>query len=255
MPRYFIKLLYNGSNYNGWQSQKNTANTIQEVINTKLSILLGSDTEVVGCGRTDTGVHAKKYYAHFDGSKSDLHQAQNNLVYKLNKILPLDIAIINLFPVNENASARFDATHRTYEYYIHRQKNPFLVNASLYVFGELDMDLMNEAAAHFLTVWDFTSFSKLNTQNKTNMCTVIEARWIKINEVQYMFTITANRFLRNMVRAIVGTLLDVGRKKISLQNFKAIVEMQDRSSAGMSVPAHALYLVDVQYPKTFFNGE
>ena len=255
MPRYFIQLLYNGANYNGWQVQSNTPNTIQQVLNDKLSILLGKKTEVVGCGRTDTGVHAKNYFAHFDCDQANIHEKECNLVYKLNKILPLDIAVKNVFPVKDEASSRFDAESRTYEYYIHRYKDPFLFNNSLYVFGKLDIELMNVASEYLLSVTDFTSFSKVNTQNKTNNCKVTYAKWKMISENEYVFQITANRFLRNMVRAIVGTLLEIGKEKLTYENFKTIISSQNRSAAGMSVPAHALYLVHIQYPETIFYGK
>lgn len=254
MPRYFIQISYNGTNYNGWQKQENTPHTVQQVLQEKLSMIAGNTIEVVGCGRTDTGVHAKDYFAHFDSDKPDLHLPEANYVYKLNKVLPFEIAVKRIYSVKEDASARFDAECRTYDYFIHRQKNPFIYNSSLYVFGKLDIELMNTAAEYLLSVIDFTSFSKVNTQNKTNNCTVTFAKWIRINEEEYVFKITANRFLRNMVRAIVGTLLEVGKGKITLDAFKAIVASKNRSDAGMSVPGHALYLVNIQYPETIFNN-
>jgi tRNA pseudouridine38-40 synthase len=253
MPRYFIQLAYNGANYNGWQEQDNTPHTVQQVIREKLSMILGEAIEITGCGRTDTGVHAKDYYAHFDSEKNDLHLLSSNCVYKLNKVLPYEIAVKQIYAVKPEASARFDAEWRSYDYYIHRQKDPFLFNTSMYVFGELDFDLMNAAAAHLLTVIDFTSFSKVNTQTFTNNCTVTEARWEKLNDHEYVFRITANRFLRNMVRAIVGTLLEAGRGKLSIDQFKAICESKNRSEAGMSAPGHALYLTHIHYPETIFN--
>lgn len=253
MPRYFIQLAYNGANYNGWQEQDNTPHTVQQVIREKLSMILGEAVEITGCGRTDTGVHAKDYFAHFDSAKTDLHVTTSNYLYKLNKVLPYEIAIKNIYPVKEDASSRFDAQWRSYEYCIHRSKDPFLFDSSLYVFGDLDFERMNAAAAHLLTVTDFTSFSKVNTQTFTNNCTVTEARWIRINDNEYLFRITANRFLRNMVRAIVGTLLETGKAKLSIEQFKAIVESKNRSAAGMSAPAHALYLTHIHYPETIFN--
>jgi tRNA pseudouridine38-40 synthase len=253
MPRYFIKLAYNGFAYHGWQIQDNTAATVQEVIQNKLSLLLGTPTEIVGCGRTDTGVHAKTYYAHFDNPNTDLVSLEKNLVFKLNKVLPDDISIDEITRVKDNASARFDATSRTYDYLIHRHKNPFLTNASLYLFGQLNIDLMNEAAQTLLLYEDFTSFSKVNTQTFTNNCEITSAKFIKLNENEYVFKITANRFLRNMVRAIVGTLLEVGKNKITVDEFKKIIESKNRSHAGMSAPAHALYLSEITYPSTIFN--
>lgn len=253
MPRYFIQLAYNGTNYNGWQEQDNTPNTIQQVLREKLSMILSETIEIVGCGRTDTGVHAKDYFAHFDSEKTNLHLPEANCLYKLNKVLPYEIAAKNIYWVKDTASARFDAQWRSYEYYIHRSKDPFIYNSSLYVFGKLNVELMNEAAQYLLSVTDFTSFSKVNTQTHTNNCTVTQAQWVKLNEEEFVFKITANRFLRNMVRAIVGTLLEVGKEKMSIEEFKQIVESKNRSAAGMSAPGHALYLTHIQYPETIFN--
>ncbi len=254
MPRYFIQLSYNGTNYNGWQKQENTPNTVQQVLHEKLSMIMGRNIEVVGCGRTDTGVHARDYFAHFDCDKTDLHLPESNYVYKLNKVLPFEIAAKKIYVVNDSASARFDAESRTYDYLIHRSKNPFIFNSSLYVYGHLNVELMNTAAEHLLAVIDFTSFSKVNTQNKTNNCSVTFAKWIKLNDDEYVFKITANRFLRNMVRAIVGTLLEIGKEKITLEEFKTIIANKNRSDAGMSAPAHALYLVHIQYPEALLNN-
>ncbi len=253
MPRYFVQLAYNGANYNGWQIQENTPNTIQEVLQNKLSLVFSETIDVVGCGRTDTGVHAKDYIAHFDSTKPHLHLPESNSVYKLNKILPHDIAIKSIRKVTDNANARFDAIERSYEYYLHQSKNPFLTQQSLYVFGAIDFEAMNLAASYLLNVTEFTSFSKVNTQTYTNNCKVTYAQWHCINEHEYVFKISANRFLRNMVRAIVGTLLDVGKHKISLEEFKTIIEQKNRSEAGMSVPAHALFLTNILYPEHLFN--
>jgi len=252
MPRYFIQLAYNGAPYNGWQVQDNTPYTVQQIIQEKLSIILGEPISIVGCGRTDTGVHAKDYYAHFDSSKPNLHLDESNCVYKLNKILPYEIAINSIQLVNDAANARFDAICRSYEYFIHQRKNPFLTNSSYYVFGNLDIQAMNEAAACLLTVVDFTSFSKLNTQTKTNNCAVTQAGWVKLNDAEFVFKIRANRFLHNMVRSIVGTLLQIGKGKMTLEEFKIVIDNKNRSDAGMSVPAHALYLSHIQYPNTIF---
>lgn len=254
MPRYFIQLAYNGTNFHGWQVQDNTPLTVQHVLQEKMSMIIGHSIEVVGCGRTDAGVHAKDYYAHFDSEKTDLH-TDKNYVYKLNKVLPFEIAIKKIYSVKDEASARFDAVSRTYDYLIHRSKSPFLFNSSLYVFGDIDFKAMNEAASYLLTVEDFTSFSKVNTQTFTNNCTVTFAQWIKQNEDEYVFKISANRFLRNMVRAIVGTLLEVGKGKLTIEEFKTIVNNKNRSDAGMSAPGHALYLTDIQYPEIIFNVE
>ena len=252
MPRYFIQLCYNGTTYNGWQVQDNTKNTIQHILQEKLSIIFSEPIDLVGCGRTDAGVSAKDYYAHFDCLITDLHLPETNYIYKLNKILPFEIAIKKIYNVNETANARFDAEFRTYNYLIHTYKNPFLFQSSLFVYGDLNIDLMNEAANYLLSVIDFTSFSKVNTQNKTNNCNVIFAQWIKQNEHEYVFKITANRFLRNMVRAVVGTLLEVGKRKITLEEFKTIIDNKNRSDAGMSVNAYALYLTEITYPTSIF---
>jgi tRNA pseudouridine38-40 synthase len=253
MPRYFIQLAYNGTNYNGWQAQDNTTETVQQILQEKMTMIIGEPVEVTGCGRTDAGVHAKAYYAHFDSTKTDLHLPGTNYVYKLNKVLPFQVAVSRIRPVKSEASARFDAERRTYDYLVHRAKDPFLFDRSLYVFGEIDFDAMNEAAACLLETEDFTSFSKVNTQTHTNNCKVTFAQWLKQNENEYVFRITANRFLRNMVRAIVGTLLEVGKGKMNLQEFKTIIQNKNRSDAGMSVPGHALYLTHIQYPETIFN--
>lgn len=254
MPRYFIQLAYNGANYNGWQSQHNTQKTIQQILQNGMAIIFGQDIKIVGCGRTDTGVHAKHYVAHFDSDLTDLH-LNNHYVYKLNKITPFDISVKKIILVKNGSNARFDAESRTYEYFLHQFKNPFLYERSYYVPFQLNITLMNQAASYLLTVDDFTSFSKTNTQVKSNQCIVSYAQWMQINETEFVFKITANRFLRNMVRAIVGTLLEVGKEKISLEDFKLIVAGKNRSLAGMSAPAHALYLTHIQYPSYLVDGE
>ncbi len=253
MPRYFIQLAYNGTNYNGWQVQDNTTETVQQILQEKMTMIIGEPIEVVGCGRTDAGVHAKDYYAHFDSIKTDLHLPGTNYVYKLNKVLPFQISVSKIRWVKDEASARFDAELRTYDYLVHRFKNPFLFDRSLYVFGEINVEAMNEAAACLLGTQDFTSFSKVNTQTHTNNCNVTYAQWLRQNDNEYVFRITANRFLRNMVRAIVGTLLEVGKGKMNLEEFKTIIQNKNRSDAGMSAPGHALYLTHIQYPEVIFN--
>ena len=234
--------------------QKNTAATVQEHIQNNLSTILQEKIEIVGCGRTDTGVHAKQYYAHFDTEKSDLQQNKQHWLFKLNKISSPDIAFHDLQKVHESASARFDALSRTYEYHIHQQKNVFLVDYSWLCSIDFNLEKMNEAASYLLNVEDFTSFSKVNTQTHTNNCKVFIAVWKKEND-KLIFTIKANRFLRNMVRAIVGTLLDVGEGKTNLEEFKNIVQSKNRNNAGKSVPAHGLYLTEIEYPTTIFIGE
>ncbi len=252
MNRYFIELSYKGTNYNGWQVQANTPNTIQQVLTEKLSMYLKEIIEITGCGRTDTGVHAKNYFAHFDYSGVEIKNNLNQCLYKLNTILPNDIGVQNIFLVKETAHARFDARSRTYHYFLHQKKNPFIEESSWYQYGEIDFTLMNKAAEILLSTTDFTSFSKLNTQVKNNNCWVKSAQWKKINENEWCFEITAARFLRNMVRAIVGTLLLVGRNKINIEDFKKIIEQKNRTEAGMSVPAHGLFLVNIIYPSELF---
>ncbi len=245
--RYFITLAYNGTNYHGWQIQPN-ANSVQETLEQALSTILGRPIFIVGAGRTDTGVHAKKMIAHFD--VEDELTDTFGLVSRLNKFLPPDISINKIERVSDDLHARFSAISRTYKYYITTQKNPFTTNMAWQTFGTLDFDKMNEAARCLFNYIDFTSFSKLHTDTKTNNCKIMQAEWTKIDENEFVFTIRADRFLRNMVRAIVGTLVDVGRGKISIDEFCKIIEKKDRCSAGSSMPAHALFLVDVEYPQS-----
>ena len=252
MARYFLTLSYNGANFNGWQIQNNTPNTVQQILEEKLSMLLKEKIEFVGCGRTDTGVNAKNYVAHFESACKDLMENKEHWIYKFNTLLPAQISVQNIQPVTLGAHARYDAFSRTYYYFIHQAKNPFIDNFSLYVYGDIDFDLMNKAAEILLEYSDFTSFSKLHTQNKTNTCTITKAVWLKSNVGQWRFTISANRFLRGMVRAIVGTLLLVGKGKISLNDFRKIIEAKDRKFAGSNVAAHALFLVGIKYPKEIF---
>lgn len=242
--RYFIRFAYNGTAYHGWQIQRN-AHTVQAELNRALALLLGHAVETLGCGRTDTGVHARRYVAHFDTPKM---LDATEIATKLNKMLPPDIAVYSLRAVSPKANARFDATARTYKYFITTAKNPFLTEYAHYVHFMPDIEAMNQAAEILLTVTDFTSFAKLHGNAKTNDCTVTEAYW-SVNEENNttVFTITANRFLRNMVRAIVGTLLDVGRGKLSQQDFRQIIEKKNRCASSTSAPAHGLFLWDVKY--------
>lgn len=241
--RYFITLSYDGTRYHGWQIQPN-GDSVQEQLQEALSTLLRQPVEVVGAGRTDTGVHARMMVAHFDWDEP-LDGGQ--LAYKLNKLLPPDIAVQDVRQVSEDMHARFSATSRTYHYYIHTCKNPFLQAYSWQVPFRLDFGKMNEAAKVLLEYKDFTSFSKVNTDVKTNICDIKEAFWEEVAGGQWRFTITANRFLRNMVRAIVGTLVEVGRGKISIEDVRRIIEAKDRCSAGESVPGKGLFLVEIQY--------
>lgn len=245
--RYFIVLDYNGTNFCGWQRQPGQ-DTIQERIERAMSTLLKTEIEIVGAGRTDTGVHARNYVAHFDSDTDNLH-TDTDFLYRLNCILPFDICIQRIARVHPDAHARFDATRRTYKYYVTTRKDVFG-----YQFAErvrnLNIDAMNAAAAKLLKYTDFTSFSKLNTDVKTNNCTIYDAHWDSADG-EMAFTITANRFLRNMVRAIVGTLFEVGYGKLSTDDFCRIIEAKDRSRAGTSAPAKALFLEKIEYPYNF----
>ncbi|MBF0576072.1 tRNA pseudouridine(38-40) synthase TruA [Dysgonomonas sp. GY617] len=247
MNRYFMYLGYNGGNYCGWQVQRNGV-SIQEEIEKALAILLRVPTPILGAGRTDAGVHARQMIAHFDADVEDTVM----LTEKLNRILPKDIAIYKTVRVKDDAHARFDATSRLYKYYITTQKDPFMYPYKYKVHGNIDLDIMNRCSDILFDYVDFTSFSKLHTDVKTNDCTIMYARWEKEGE-DYIFTIKANRFLRNMVRAIVGTLLEAGRGKLDEAGMRRIIEAKDRSVAGCSVPGNALFLEEVEYPDEIFG--
>lgn len=240
--RYFIKLAYNGTQYHGWQYQPN-ASSVQETMNKAVSTLLNTDINLMGAGRTDTGVHAKVMYAHFD---FDASFEITKLVHKLNSYLPKDIVVYDIISVADEAHSRFDATKRTYEYHINTFKDPFLQELSWYFHQKLDVDLMNEAAKILFKHTDFQCFSKVNTDVNTFDCTIFEAHW-KQESNKLVFTISANRFLRNMVRSIVGTLVNIGLHKITLDDFHTIIEGKNRDKAGFSVPAHGLYLTEIDY--------
>lgn len=243
MKRYFIYLAYDGTRYHGWQIQPNGI-SVQETIQKCLSILLRQPIEITGAGRTDAGVHARLMVAHFDRDASvDTEQ----LTYRLNKMLPQDISIYRIEPVSEEMHARFSAVSRTYRYYIHTSKNPFERHYSHYLGYKLDFPLMNQAASFLLGVDDFKAFCKAGADVKTTLCHVTQAKWVQTSSTTWYFEITANRFLRNMVRAVVGTLIDVGRGKITLDQFKKIVLSGTRSDAGESMPGNALFLEDIQY--------
>lgn len=241
--RYFIKFAYNGKNYFGFQIQPN-AISIQETLDMALSLLLKQKIEIVGAGRTDSGVHAKEMYAHFD---YDGEIDSKYWTKKLNSYLPNDIVLFDFIQVDDEAHARFDATSRTYEYYIHSYKDVFNQDGSWYFSKELDIDKMNKACDLLFKHIDFECFSKVNTDVHTFNCVITKAYWIQ-KENQLIFTIKADRFLRNMVRAIVGTMINIGLGKISIDDFEKIIESKNRSKAGFSVPAHGLYLVKVNYP-------
>lgn len=246
--RYFIQLSFRGTYFHGWQNQEN-ATTVQEKLEKSLEVLMRKNISVTGAGRTDTGVHATYFIAHFDNDEelTDIKK----LVYQLNHILPNDIAIQSIFPVNSSAHARFSANSRTYEYRVMFTKDPFEQEFCLFLNHEPDILLLNEASKLLLQYSDFSSFCKLHSDNKTNICKIIETVWQTVNN-KLIFRIKANRFLRDMVRALVGTMLDVGNNKISLSEFREIIEARNRSKAGTSAPAHGLYLVDIEYPKEIF---
>ena len=243
MQRYFVHFAYDGTRYHGWQIQPNGI-SVQEVLQKALSTLLREEMTVVGAGRTDAGVHARHMVAHFETERQFEPQ---QLAYKLNRLLSRDVAVSKVEPVAPDMHARFSATKRTYHYYIHTAKNPFRRAYSCELHYELDFELMNEAAAHLLEVSDFGAFCKAGADVKTTLCDVSEARWIRESENEWFFRIAANRFLRNMVRAVVGTLIDVGRHRVSLDQFRAIVAGKSRSEAGESMPGNALFLENVEY--------
>lgn len=243
MKRYFIYLCFDGTAYHGWQIQPNGA-SVQETLEKALSTLLRTSVQVTGAGRTDAGVHAHQMVAHFD---SDKVTDTLRLAYKLNRILPRDISIDRIETVDDSMHARFSARRRTYHYYIHTHKNPFCVGRSALMTYSLDFNLMNKACEELLQHNDFAAFCKANADCKTTLCDLYEAHWDEEEQNQWCFTIAANRFLRNMVRAVVGTLIDVGRGRVTLDDFKRIVENGNRSEAGESVPACGLYLWAVEY--------
>ncbi len=243
MSRYFIKLGYRGAPFHGWQIQPN-ALSVQEEVEKAFSTLLRTPISIVGAGRTDTGVNARTMFAHFDfeGTLPD----KGKMLVSLNRLIGRDIAIWDIFQVADDAHARFDATLRTYKYFVAFNKTPFLYQLSWYCPNGLDLDKMNEAAKMLLSTDDFTSFAKLHSDAKTNICKVTRAAW-KMEDGMAVFTISADRFLRNMVRAIVGTLVDVGRGKLNIDDFRLVIDKKDRCSAGQSMPAEALFLWDIKY--------
>lgn len=241
--RFFIEFSYHGKNYFGYQIQPNQ-NSVQEELEKALSTILRQNIKTTGAGRTDTGVHAKKMYAHFD---TDLN-LDPHWVYRLNSILPKDIAVKDIFQVEADLHARFDATYRTYEYFISLEKNPFTEDfAWQYKKPEFDVSKMNEACKILFEYEDFGSFAKVGADNKTNLCTIYKAHWEQ-NGFELKFTISANRFLRNMVRAIVGTMVEIGTGKVAPEQMHHIITQQNRNAAGSSAPAKGLFLVDVGYP-------
>lgn len=245
---YFFEISYNGSNYHGWQNQAN-ATGVQQVVEDAISKLMRKKIEIVGSGRTDTGVHCAQQFFHADFEKEI---DAGNLAHRLNSFLPRDIAIHSIKRVKDKAHARYDARERTYKYHITTKKNPLLLGYSFHFFKPLDVKLMNSAAEALLGEHDFTSFSKVHTDVNHFICHIKKAKWTKKKDL-LVFEITANRFLRGMVRAIVGTLLDVGTKKISVRAFREIINGKDRKKAGMNVPAEGLFLTRVRYPKNIYR--
>lgn len=248
MQRHFIIFSYDGSEYHGWQIQPN-ARTVQQQLEEALTTILRKATSVVGAGRTDSGVNAAQMVAHVDLS-DETDTAQ--LKYKLNRVLPPDIAVSAIVPVRNDAHARFDAVARKYSYYVTTVKSPFARRYACRVGTDIDFDAMNRAAAILYEYTDFTSFSKLHTDVKTNNCKIYNAAWRKLDEEHWVFEISADRFLRNMVRAIVGTLLLVGRGKMTIDDFRRVIEKKERCAAGDSAVAEALFLTEVEYPKEIY---
>jgi len=240
--RYFVTFSYDGGRYHGWQIQPNGV-SVQEKLQEALSTLLREEITVTGAGRTDTGVHAKMMVAHFDADEIDCEQ----LTYKLNRLLPQDIAVQKVERVSEEMHARFSAKCRTYHYYIHTRKEPFLRTYSCEMHYALDFAKMNEAAQRLLDYEDFGAFCKSGADVKTTLCKVTKAEWIQTSPTTWYFEITANRFLRNMVRAVVGTLIDIGRGRLSVDEFCKVIEGKKRTEAGESMPGHALFLEKIEY--------
>lgn len=247
--RYFIFISYSGTSYHGWQVQPESV-TVQKVLDNALSVVLNEEISTIGAGRTDTGVHARFFCAHFDSHSPDLLNVKN-LVFRLNCFLPKDISVREIRKVVPDSNARFSAISRTYRYYISRIKDPFNENTSWFIHNKLDIELMNEASKILFEHTDFTSFSKLHSDTKTNICKIYLARWYEEPDT-LIFEIKADRFLRNMVRAIVGTMVEVGYNKLDLKKFNEIIELKDRCSAGISAPARGLFLTDIEYPEEIF---
>ncbi|MEM7108142.1 MAG: tRNA pseudouridine(38-40) synthase TruA [Bacteroidota bacterium] len=244
--RYFFEISYDGTNYHGWQRQEN-AIAVQQVVEEALSTIYRREISIVGSGRTDTGVHCEQQFFHVDLEDA----APEKLRTQLNSLLPKDISINAVFEVKKGTHARFDAVQRTYQYRIHTAKNPFLSKFSYYCRKPMDLELMNKASTHLLGRQDFKSFSKVKTEVNNFICDTTLAKWTRVNDL-LLFDITANRFLRGMVRAIVGTLLLVGQNKMSVDTFEQVISAKDRKQAGAAAPAHGLFLTLVSYPESIF---
>jgi len=247
--RYFLFLSYKGTNFHGWQLQPE-AITVQKTLDDSLSLVLSESIKTLGAGRTDTGVHAMMFCAHFDSRRDDL-DSDDKFIFRLNRLLPPDIAVKSLKKVHPDANARYSAISRTYEYYVSRIKDPFSEGSSWFIHGSIDIHAMNDACRLLVKHSDFTSFSRLHSDTKTNICKIYSAEWKEINN-RLVFTIRADRFLRNMVRAIVGTTIDVGFGKLDMQKFDDIILARDRCRAGKSAPAKGLFLTDIEYPAAIF---
>ncbi len=241
--RYKLALAYNGENYHGWQTQPN-APTVQETLERAFSVVLRQNISITGCGRTDTGVHAEFYVAHFNAGVKI--SSCKDFVHKMNSFLPRDIAILSLEPTDDDFNARFSAVKRSYRYWIHTRKDPFLDRSSWLVPYPIDIEKMNQGCKILMQHTDFASFCKAGSDNKTTICHISSAQWTQDGH-RIMFEISADRFLRNMVRAIVGTMVDIGLGKTSLADFEEIIKTKKRSSAGQSVPAKGLFLTEVEY--------
>ena len=247
MFRYFLDISYKGTNYHGWQKQKN-ANSVQQEIEKGLSTMFQSKVGIMGSGRTDTGVHARQQIAHFDSS---VQLDVSNLVFKLNRILPNDIVVKAALHVHSEAHARFDANLRSYQYFIHQNRDPFKEGVSYYFSKPLDIEKMNRASKMLIGEQDFQSFSKVKTEVNNFICNIKTAEWILQND-SLVFCVTANRFLRGMIRALVGTLLEVGQEKMSIEEFQEVIKIKDRTKAGRAVPAEGLFLTNVEYPSEIY---
>lgn len=248
MRRYFIFISFKGTSYHGWQIQPNSL-TIQKILDNALSTILGEKISATGAGRTDAGVHARFFCAHFESESTEI--IKKNFIFRLNRFLPKDISVSRINEVIPEAHARFSALSRTYKYYISRGKDPFSVDSSWFVHGKIDVNLMNRACALLLKYKDFTSFSRLHSDSRTNLCTVYSAVWEECGD-KLIFTIKSDRFLRNMVRAIAGTMIETGTGRISLDEFERIIQARDRCKAGKSAPSRGLFLVDIEYPPEIF---
>ncbi len=247
--RYFLFLSYKGTNFHGWQIQPDAV-TVQKTLDSALSLILDEEIATTGAGRTDAGVHALVFCAHFDSDKQNLC-SDKKLVFKLNRLLPPDIAVKTIRKVLSDSNARFSAISRTYQYFVSRLKDPFSDSSSWFIHGNIDLEAMNKACRILLKHKDFTSFSRLHSDTKTNICRIYSAEWIE-NGDMLVFTIKADRFLRNMVRAVVGTMIDIGFGKSDVEEFEYIILARDRCRAGKSAPAKGLFLTDIEYPKEIF---